>query len=97
MTTGEFVNVYWLDRVEGGFEEGGWWFDVGIPMLSMEVHEWDRVTKLRLIEALRSEFPDNRRRSSVNYLMLPAEEQDYMVTIEDHVARYFPEETPRYE
>jgi len=32
-----YVNVYSIDRLFGGPEEGGWWYDTGTPVLTVMV------------------------------------------------------------
>ena len=32
-----YINVYLADRAYGGSEEGGWWYDYGIPVESRRV------------------------------------------------------------
>ena len=35
-----YVNVYHVDQAKGGPEEGGWWYDTGVPHASIPVDEW---------------------------------------------------------
>lgn len=86
-----FVAVYDVDRVCGGPEEGGWWYDTG------ELVQQTAVNSPADAEALRErlyagEFPDTGKSSSV----LGGE--DYRITVGIRpFAPHFPEERPRYE
>lgn len=94
---GKFLNVYWLDREFGGPEEGGWWFDKGWPVFSFRVEVWMASHGSRMMDALRSEFVDHGRRSSVMYMDYDFEVQDYMVEFSDEPAAPFPAVRPHYE
>ena len=51
------VSVYETDRVKGGNEEGGWWFDVGTPYQEPEAIALLRVfTDLEKAKAYRDEI-----------------------------------------
>lgn len=86
---GYWVNVYEVDRCYGGSEEGGWWFDTGTPVASVQFN--NREDAEAAAEAYREEFPRTDRRFSV----LGGE--DYNVVIEPHGAKAYPEEYPHYE
>jgi len=93
-----YVNVYELDSLYGGPEEGGWWYDVGTPFLSLKVEQYDRAGDIiDLTVALREQYRDNGNRRSTVYREVSDKPTDYAVVIEDHPAREWPEETPRYE
>ena len=43
--TVKYANAYWTDRLYGGPEEGGWWYEAGEPVQSVlisqdELEEW---------------------------------------------------------
>ena len=83
-----FVNVYEIDRICGGSEEGGWWYDSGecVHTVTCSSEDLDRV-----LDALREKFPRTRKRYSV----LGGE--DYDVIVEKEVGTFFPKEIPHYE
>jgi len=81
--------VYSVDRICGGPEEGGWWYDSGNPIRSYPVPNM-KIAKI-LREKLSLRFPTTRKRYSV----LGGE--DYEVWIEEHRAEPWPQYTPRYE
>lgn len=85
-----YVNVYELAQGYGGPEEGGWYYEAGVPIaayLCENLREAERLQK-----SLREgRFPDNRARYSVR-----PQNIDFGVYIETHFAAPFPEQTPRY-
>ena len=36
----KYVNVYLVQQGYGGPEEGGWWYDYGVPHVSIPCGEW---------------------------------------------------------
>lgn len=125
MTTRLYVNIYDYGRAYGGHEEGGWWFDTGIPIGSIPVEltdaERQSIHALAIAvhgEELPNADPDLYNKHFNNHLREKAQGvrdqyekrypstgnassvlggEDYIVCIEDHFARAFPEEKPRYE
>ena len=96
--TPTYVNVYELDSLYGGPEEGGWWYDVGTPFLSLKVEGYDRAGDIiDLAVALREQYEDNGNRRSTVYRVVEDKPTDYRVRIETGPAKAWPEETPRYE
>lgn len=85
-----FVNVYALDRLYGGPEEGGWWFDCGEPVESVEVAD-DREARVVQVR-LEHKYPRTGDRGSVAY-----RGGDYAVWVEDHPAAHWPEHYPVWE
>jgi hypothetical protein len=57
------VAVWDHDRAFGGNEEGGWWYDVGSLVLSVECHSEEAAQMIR--EGLEIEYPRTGRASSV--------------------------------
>lgn len=89
-----YVNAYLVDRLYGGPEEGGWWYDAGEPLASVPVDRDDEAAIESWRAKLTATFADRagaRGRGSV--LGGP----DLEVYIEDHTAAYFPTERPYYE
>lgn len=89
-----WVNVYVLERCYGGPEEGGWYYEAGYPYLWVDVSEMNEDARIELADALERAYPNEGKRSSVLY---GKGGYDYQVVIEDHEARQWPEEAPRYE
>lgn len=87
-----YVNIYQLDRVCGGPEEGGWWFDTGTVELSI-VCDSEESAQERA-EMLREVFENHGNRYSVIYYRKPS---DYDVDIDDKPGADWPVESPRYE
>jgi hypothetical protein len=90
-----FINIYTLDRHYGGPEEGGWYYDSGEPVASLEVPEdADDEAVDAAVEALRAVWLYKGRVGSVLY---PRDGYDFGVEVDDKPARAFPEERPHYE
>lgn len=85
-----YVNTYDVDRGYGGPEEGGWWYDLGVPVASVPFDT------LREAEAFQEEiekrFPNTGKYSSVIYTG-----GDYRTYIERRFAEPWPDRAPRYE
>lgn len=83
-----FVNVYELSRDYGGPEEGGWYYDSGFPVLSIEtMAEYADA----IVEMLREEFPNYGNRYSVIHYSKPS---DYTVYVESHPAAEWSDYSP---
>lgn len=91
-STTVFVNVYQLDRVCGGAEEGGWWFDTGEPEVSITCGSEESAA--HVAELLGETYRDNRNRYSVIYYL---KSPDYRVEIDYKPAASFPAVFPHYE
>jgi hypothetical protein len=83
-----FVTVYAVGQEYGGPEEGGWWYTVGSPVKHVICHEHEVVSVVR---ALREEYPDTGKRSSVVY------GEDFDVVCHLRPGKGFPEARPHYE
>lgn len=57
------VAVYDVDRVFGGYEEGGWYYPAGTVITSIELHSEEAAEAVA--EGLRIEFPNSGKRYSV--------------------------------
>lgn len=84
-----WVNAYEVSRAFGGPEEGGWYYDYGHPLQSIEVtgKTDDEVTEIR--EQLRTQLKAHE--DVMPYL------DRLEVYTEDHKGRPFPLVTPHYE
>lgn len=89
----EYINVYIVERIYGGPEEGGWWYDVGTPEgISVKcINSLDREIEA-IHKALQEMYPNSGHRYSMNP---PGD--DYIVRREKHEAKEWPETTPHYE
>ena len=86
-----YVNAYEVTRHYGGPEEGGWWYNTGQPLASVPLNI--AIDKDEEIKRLGEIFKDVSEGDIYSVLGGTAVE----IYTEDHVARYWPEETPRYE
>ena len=83
-----YVNVYMVDRAYGGPEEGGWWYDYGVPLKSMPT---TALKAERLCVCVRRWVDaQNEGRVSISSV---ASEGMYSARIEDHPAQGWPEST----
>lgn len=88
MTT-VFVNVYEVDRIYGGPEEGGWWYDARTIIETREVSQYAVDDAVRELE---EQYPNTGKVYSVIY-----DGGDYRVRVEDQPGANYPEKTPHYE
>ena len=86
------VAAYEVDRMYGGPEEGGWWYDAGDLICKATT---DNPARAELIaETWRSEeFPYTRKRYSV----LGGEDYDVVIYENEEPPAFFPEHRPHYE
>ena len=87
-----YANVYELDRDYGGGEEGGWWYDIAIPIKSVKCRTLRGA--IRKLKKLAIEYPDNAEfpLHSVVY-----NGGHYSYQIETEPAKAKPESQPHYE
>lgn len=85
-----FVNVYSIDRVYGGPEEGGWWYDTGELVKVIVCQSEEQAQEVR--QQLEAEYPYTGKRGSV----LGGDDYNMEVANDPGVA-YWPEERPHYE
>lgn len=88
-----FLNVYRVARLYGGPEEGGWYYNVGEPVLSLPITQPvsdERIEEMR--QRLRELGPQLVGRVYDSVI-----EDDYSVHIELRPGRYWPLEKPHYE
>jgi len=89
------LNLYGSSRVYGGPEEGGWWYSVGEPLLSIPV--CDNLTD-EAIEQMRSDIRELGVQL-IHRLNCGWEDryETYGVIVELRPGRYWPLERPHYE
>ena len=85
-----YVNVYEVDRIYGGPEEGGWWYDAGEVMLSERFY--DRDAAEARVKELAEEYPNTGQVRSIIY-----SGGDYRIYIEDEPGQNYPDHRPHYE
>ena len=96
-----YINVYLADRAYGGSEEGGWWYDYGIPVESRRV-------KLPSSGAVNpySEYQEELEFMESRYYRLNQNRPEiysvrsegrYVVVEEDNFAKPYPDTIPHYE
>jgi hypothetical protein len=88
-----FVNAYNVNRLYGGAEEGGWWYDTGDPVASVPVREEDPAADMEWKDYLKEKagWSSKHDRSSV------LGHDDFSIQVDEFFGRPFPEETPHYE
>ena len=106
-TVVKYANAYVTDRLYGGPEEGGWWYDVGDPVMSLpfladeseEEYKWDGHARYlafeavyKLCEAAGLNPPEYERFKRKNWSV-----DGFAIYIEDKAGEYFPQERPYYE
>lgn len=84
-----YVNVYEIERLYGGPEEGGWWYDAGTLVFT------EQVVGMKEAETLREDLHDDYPRTGNRYSVLGGE--DFDIRIEDQPGEDFPQYQPRYE
>jgi hypothetical protein len=92
-----YANVYRVDQLFGGPEEGGWWYDAGEFLeLESEGPFIDREAAQLAAKRIKGKFcalmnEGTRPRWSA------AGSADYEVTVESHQGRSYPTRKPHYE
>lgn len=85
-----WVNVYRVDRAYGGPEEGGWWFDTGEPIHTLEFRSKREAQDVA--EALGTVYHATGSSQS-----MAAQEPDYRITLERQKGTAYPTHRPHYE
>lgn len=84
-----YVSAYAVERLYGGPEEGGWWYDSGT--LIDVVKCFNRNQAEFVWDLLNNIYPHTGKRYSV------IGGEDYNVSIEEKLIPFFPSQRPRYE
>ena len=105
----KYVNVYLEDRAYGGPEEGGWWYDYRTPATDASgagvvPPEWFspapvtqrtvNVDRVRAEIQERCYWANSDRRDDISSV---TSEGRFIVLVEDHEPREWPETRPHYE
>lgn len=88
-----FANAYSANRLYGGPEEGGWWYDSGLPVASIPLPEDDDEARERWMDYLQKHVGWTSEHGTGSVLGHDVFEK----RVEDHFAESYPEETPHYE
>lgn len=88
-----YLNAYSVNRLYGGAEEGGWWYDTGIPVASVPLREEDPAAGVEWSKYLteKAGWTSQHDRGSI------LGHDDFAIYPEDQFAAPFPTETPRYQ
>jgi hypothetical protein len=89
----DFLNAYNSNRLYGGPEEGGWWYDTGDPVASVPLRNEDPASKLEWDAYLREKVSWTSEHGTGSVMGHDV----FDLRLEDFFARPFPEETPHYE
>jgi hypothetical protein len=97
------VSVWRCGRANGGPEEGGWSYEYGDLITSIEVDEEEAVEHLR--EGLSIEYPYTGKRSSIlggsdyNVTVHDRHDCEYDTLIDErlNLVSFYPQHTPHYE
>ena len=95
----KYLNVYEIEQIYGGPEEGGWFFNCGSPVESVRVDNQQELDSTRVrLEARyqmndKSSWDRGRKRGSSSC----AGGYDIQINIEDEFAKAYPQQRPRYE
>lgn len=84
-----YVNVYEVTQAYGGPEEGGWWYECGIPIASVPFDSFKEAVEYQGKMMIKYPFTKNRYSAADRG-------DDYDVLVQKHYGQEFPEETPRY-
>jgi hypothetical protein len=88
-----FVNAYSENRLYGGPEEGGWWYNAGTPVASIPVVEGDEQSE----EAMKAYLQGEAGWSSEHPIGSVLGHDVFSIRVEDLFAASYPETTPHYE
>lgn len=89
-----YINAYTVQRCYGGPEEGGWWFDTGEPIESLELP--DDATDNQ-IDAAKADLRGRHGWESPHSRYSVLGGLDFEIYVESHPAEIFPATWPHYE
>jgi len=98
----KYINTYLTNRMLGGMEEGGWWFEVGEPLESILVLPKKRESQKNYDQRVNDLF--NKKRELVDEINQDERPSSSVlcdgwteVCLEDQQAEYYPKTRPHYE
>jgi hypothetical protein len=89
----EYINAYYVTKQYGGPEEGGWWYNHGEPLATIEIPTGASKESIEVIKGFLKVFYENLHNppsSNVNGY-------EVEIVIQDKKARKYPWTRPRYE
>ena len=91
-----FVNVYLIDRAYGGPEEGGWYYTMGLFSDGEAFPDEREEDVERAVEQAKSRCDDwnEKRNSDIGSVLSDGK---YVVRIENHPGKNYPDVKPHYE
>lgn len=90
------VSVYEVDRLYGGPEEGGWWYNAGRCELTVPVPDTMSDSEIEaLVGSLRKAYPKQTGQYGVSSVCYDG--GDYEVYVESQRGEDYPKERPHYE
>jgi len=89
----KWLNVYKIDRAFGGHEEGGWYYDYGVPVVSIPLIPSILKHKGEIWADLKQQYSNEGRRPISSVLS----DGEYVIKEEYEQGRAWPTETPHYE
>ena len=92
-TITRYINLYQMNQVYGGPEEGGWWYPAGVPIASIPV---EAVCKETLAGKLEYKMIQEQKEAALEYLSR-FETDETRVYFEQTFAQPFPKKRPHYE
>ena len=92
----KYVNVYHVQQASGGPEEGGWWYDYGVPHTSIPVSSWAGPEDVDTVTARWRAWCNTENDSNPHYTNTNGV-GEYRVSIEERPAECWPKERPYYE
>lgn len=102
MNEERYINAYAVTRRFGGPEEGGWWYDEGMPLKSVRVESDEAADEAKA--ALWREFgptygfdPATGKRVSGRSRFSVIGDDDLIIIEESHPGENFPQQRPHYE
>ena len=105
-----FINIFEVGQCNGGPEEGGWWYNAGNPLESIRVTNKRDYNKILAQKRKEYQLNDEGGYLYKDQYDHPEFDRDrnsphsatgtgyeYMIRIQKHFAKPFPEERPHYE
>lgn len=89
----EYVNAYVENRLYGGPEEGGWWYNAGFPVAAIPYIKNGEYTNQKMKEYLENSIGYHSKYPLSSVLGHDA----FSITTEDAFPMEYPSETPHYE
>jgi hypothetical protein len=89
----QFLNAYDVNRIYGGAEEGGWWYDTGEPVASVPLRAEDELSEVEW----KAYYQEKVAWSSKYDRFSVLGHDDFSMRVQGTFGHSFPEESPHYE